>query len=118
MGGNNFYFLGQFLSPKAIFMGENNFYRSLQQSIYFMMLNSNFTKILGDKMNYTLLKEFEKYVDGKFDECISPVSVLPFLCSKYDYNYESILNELRDWQMPVPLFVQHCSLIHSHWSKS
>ena len=45
-------------------------------------------------MNYTLLKEFEKYADGKFEECISPVSVLPFLCSKYDYNYESILNDL------------------------
>lgn len=58
------------------------------------MFNSNFTKILGDKMNYTLLKEFEKYVDGKFDECISPVSVLPFLCSKYDCNHKSMLNDL------------------------
>ena len=45
-------------------------------------------------MNYTLLKEFEKYADGNFDECISPVCVLPFLCSKNDYNYESILNDL------------------------
>ena len=38
MSGNNFYFPGQYLSPKTIFMGKNNFYQSLQQSIYLCFL--------------------------------------------------------------------------------
>ena len=45
MSGNNFYFSGQFLSPKAIFMGENNFHNSSQQSIYSMSFNTNFNQI-------------------------------------------------------------------------
>ena len=47
---------------------------------------------MGEIMNYSLLNEFEKYIYRNFDKCISPV-LPPFLCSKHNYGYESMIND-------------------------
>ena len=70
-------------------------------------------------MNYTLLNEFEKYVNDDFNECISPVSLLPFLCSKYDCNYKRMLNDLsNDFSLKEITFKNSDDVINDFYLES
>ena len=47
-------------------------------------------------MNYTLLNQFEKFIESKHHEYKSPISLLPYLCLKHNYDYLNMVNELKN----------------------